>query len=50
MEHLIACHKTDDATNVFDLFFKEIVCLHGVPITIVYDREAKFLSYFRKVL
>ena len=50
MEHLIACHKTDDATNVSDLFFKEIVRLHGVPITIVYDREAKFLSYFRKVL
>ena len=22
MAHLIACHKTDDATNVADLFFK----------------------------
>ena len=50
MEILIACHKTDDATNVSDLFFKEIVRLHGVPITIVYDREAKFLSYFWKFL
>ena len=50
MEHLISCHKTNDATNVDDLFFKEIVRLHGVPRTIVYDREAKFLSYFWKVL
>ena len=50
MENLISCHKTDDATNVADLFFKEIIRLHGVPRTIVYDREAKFLSYFWKVL
>ena len=47
---VITCHKTDDATNVADLFFKEIACLHGVPRTIVYDRDAKFLSYFWKVL
>ena len=50
MVHFIAGHKTDDATNVVDLFFKEIVCLHGFPRTIVSDRDTKFLSYFWKVL
>jgi hypothetical protein len=45
MMHFIV-YQIDNATNIADLFFREVVWLHGVSRSIVSDKDVKFLNYF----
>ncbi|RDX68190.1 hypothetical protein CR513_52841, partial [Mucuna pruriens] len=50
MAYFIACSKINYATHVIDLLFKLVVRWHGLPRTIVSDRDVRFLGHFWRTL
>ena len=46
MAHFIPYHTIYDASKVVDLYFKEIMRLHGIPKSMVSDGDTNFLSHF----
>ena len=50
MTHFIPYKKTSDVEHVDELFFKEIVRLHGLPKSIISNRDGRFFGYFWKTL
>jgi len=46
MGRFILYSKTADASYMSYLFFRKIVCLHGLSKFIVFDRDVRFMSHF----
>jgi hypothetical protein len=42
----IPCHITDSVPKLIELYVREIVRLHGIPVSIVSDRDPRFTSRF----
>nr|GEW31673.1 putative reverse transcriptase domain-containing protein [Tanacetum cinerariifolium] len=44
--YLLPKKKTDSINKLAELYLKDIVCKHGVPVSVIYDRYSLFTSRF----
>ncbi|GKF45418.1 putative reverse transcriptase domain-containing protein, partial [Tanacetum coccineum] len=47
--HFLPIKKTDSIEKLAQLYLKEIVCKHGVPTSIISDRDSLFTSRFLEI-
>nr|GEY32403.1 putative reverse transcriptase domain-containing protein [Tanacetum cinerariifolium] len=45
-DHFLPKKKTDSIEKLAELYLKEIVCKHGVPVSVISDRDSLFISRF----
>ena len=48
--HFIPMCTTYSSERLAEIYIQEIVCLHGVPISIISDRGTQFTSQFWRVV
>ncbi|GKB04999.1 putative reverse transcriptase domain-containing protein [Tanacetum coccineum] len=48
--HFLPMKKTDSMEKLTQQYLKEIVCRHGVPVSIISDRDSRFASGFWRSL
>ncbi|GKB97947.1 putative reverse transcriptase domain-containing protein [Tanacetum coccineum] len=48
--HFLPMKKTDSMEKLTRLYLKEVVCRHGVPLSIISDRDSRFASGFWRSL
>ena len=46
MTHFIPCRSNHDSYQIANSFLKEIVRIHGIPMTIVTNIDTKFIGHF----
>nr|GEU64276.1 reverse transcriptase domain-containing protein [Tanacetum cinerariifolium] len=44
--HFLPMKETDSMENLMRQYLKEVVSRHGVPVSIIFDRDSKFTSHF----